>query len=114
MTAENAVYLDNDFEIEVALQRKNSTTGDLEPATGLTLTGRLSATDGGATIHASLSVNLTERGTTGIYAGVLNGEDLRTQLAAAYVGQPVWLVAGDGTNVHVSEPYVVRATRRPD
>ena len=107
------LYLDNDFEIEFAFQRKNATTGNLEAASGLTLTGRFSATDAGLTIHASLSVSLTERGSTGIYAGVVQGDDLRTQLAAAYVGKTVWLVGGDGTNVLVSTPYTVKATRRP-
>ena len=108
------VYLDNDFEAEFAIERKNSSTGELEAAASLSnLTARFSATDGGPTIHATLSVNLAERGTTKLYFGVIDGDALRTQLAAAYVGKTVWLVAGDGTNVLVSEPYIVKATRRP-
>ena len=111
--SEKVIYLDNDFEPELRLTRKNASTGDLEAATGLTgLTGRLSATDAGATIHASLSVSLTERGTTGIYYGTIEGDNLRTHLAS-YAELPVWFVGGDGTNVFVSEPYTVKAVRRP-
>jgi hypothetical protein len=108
-----SVALDNDWELEYAATRKNASTGALEPATGLAgLTGRLSATDGGATIHATLSVSLSERGTTGIYFGVLQGDDLRVQLAAL-VNTIVYEVFGDGVNVLTSIPRLVAAVRRP-
>jgi hypothetical protein len=108
------VVLDNDWEMEYVATRKNATTGVSEPATGLTgLVGKLSATDGGATIHATLSVTLTERGTTGIYFGVLQGDDLRTQLAGSFLGQVVYEVFGDGTNILTSVPRLVSAVRRP-
>lgn len=95
------------------MTRKNSATGTLEPATGLTgLSARLSLTDAGAAIHATMSVNLTERGATGIYAGVIQGDDLRTQLAAL-VGTVLYEVFGDGTNVLTSIPRLVSAVRRP-
>jgi hypothetical protein len=108
------ISLDNDWEVEYVATRKNATTGVIEPATGLTgLIGKLSATDGGATIHATLSVSLTERGTTGIYFGVLQGDDLRAQLNPTYVGQVVFEVFGDGTNILTSIPRLVAVVRRP-
>ena len=104
--------LDNDWEYDYTVTRKIAATGATEAATGLTgLTGRISATDGGATINAALTVDLTERGTLGKYYGVVEGDDLREQLAA-YIGKPVWEVFGDGTNVLTSVPRIVRATRR--
>jgi hypothetical protein len=107
-----AIALDNDWEAEHRATRKNAATGTIEPATGLTgMSAWLSATDGGAAIHATMTVNLTERGTTGIYFGVLQGDDLRTRLASL-VGQVVFEVFGDGTNVLTSVPRLVAAVRR--
>ena len=109
-----SISLDNDYEPEYRATRKNAATGAIEAATGLTgLSARLSATDGGAPIHATMSVNLTERGTTGIYFGVLEGDNLRTQLNPTYVGQVIFEVFGDGTNVLTSIPRLVSAVRRP-
>lgn len=109
-----SIVLDNDWEIEYKATRKNAATGTLEPATGLTgLYGQLSATDAGAAIDPSLKVTLTERGVTGIYFGTLQGDALRTVLAAAYVGQVIYEVFGDGVNVFTSIPRMVAAVRRP-
>jgi hypothetical protein len=109
-----SINLDNDWEAEYKASRKNSATGTLEPATGLVgLTARLSATDAGPAIHASLSVSLSERGSTGIYFGVLQGDDLRAQLAPTYVNTTVFEVFGDGTNILTSVPRFVSAVRRP-
>ncbi len=108
-----SISLDNDWEAEYRATRKNTATGTLEPATGLIgLTCRLSATDAGAAIHATMSVALTERGATGIYYGVIQGDDLRTQLAAL-VGTVIYEVFGDGLNVFTSIPRLVAAVRRP-
>lgn len=108
-----SINLDNDWECEYKASRKNSATGTLEPATGLAgLTGRLSLTDAGAAIHATMSVALSERGSTGIYFGVLQGDDLRTQLLTL-VGSTVYEVFGDGTNVLTSIPRLISAVRRP-
>lgn len=108
----NDLYLDNDFEAEFTVTRKNAATGATEAATGLTsLTVKISASDGGAAIGA-LTGSATERGTLGIYYYVFDGDALRTALAASYVGRRVWVVFGDGTNVLTSNPVVVRATRR--
>lgn len=106
------IYLDNDYEAEYTLTRKNTDTGADEAATGLSsLTVRISATDGGAAIGA-LSVSASERGSLGIYYGIFDGDALRTALAASYIGLRVWVVFGDGTNVFVSNPVWVRERRR--
>jgi len=107
------INLDNDWEFEYRATRKNAATGTLEPATGLTgLNGRLSATDAGAAIDPLLSVSLSERGSTGIYYGVVQGDDLRSKLVG-YVGTTVYEVFGDGTNVFTSIQRFVAAVRRP-
>jgi hypothetical protein len=109
------ISLDNDFEPEMAVTRKNTTTGVLEPAAGLTgLTFRLSATDGGTAIHADLEVTATERsGAPGVYFAILDGDKLRTHLAASYIGKVVWEVFGDGTNVFSSIERKIVERRRP-
>ncbi len=108
-----SISLNNDFEFEYKATRKNSATGTLEPATGLTsLTCRLSATDGGAAIHATLSVTMVERGGTGIYSGVVLGPDLQTQLTALS-GSVIYEVFAVGTSVLTSIPRLVQAIRRP-
>lgn len=107
------IFLDNDFEPEYAITRKNATTGVSEAATGLTgITARIAATDGGAAIHANLSKTASERSNkAGTYYAVIEGDDLRTCLAS-YANKKVWVVFGDGTNVLVSDAYVVKERRR--
>jgi len=106
------IYLDNDFEPEYTVTRKNASTGAVEAATGLTsITVRISATDGGAAIGA-LTGAASERGTLGIYYKIFDGDALRTALATAYLGARVWVVFGDGTNVLTSDPATVRERRR--
>lgn len=105
----------NDFESEFAVTRKNSATGASEAAASLTgLTSHLSLTDGGATIHADVSVSMAERSSTaGTYFGVIEGDKIDTHLAAL-AGSVVWEVFGDATNVYVSKEHHVFATRPPD
>ena len=106
------LYVDgNDDEAEATVSRTNATTGLEEAATGLTgLTFRLSATRGGATIHATLSKSATERGTTGVYFAIYEGSDLTAQLAnATYIGKDIYEVFGDGANVNTN---VVRRVMR--
>ena len=114
------LYLDNDFEPEYAVTRKNADTGIEEAATGLTgLTVCVSATPGGTTIHTDLEKDMGERASTaGTYYAVIDGDKLRAHLLAtgatpvSYVGNKVYVVFGDGTNVLVSDEYLVRETRR--
>jgi len=107
------LYLDNDFEFEYAITRKNTNTGASEVAAGLSsLQAWVSLTDGGDALDADLTVNATERPSTdGTYSGVFEGDNLRTHLET-YAGTTVYVVFGDGTNVLVSDAYVVVATRR--
>jgi hypothetical protein len=109
------IYLDNDYRLEVAITRTNTSTGLREPATGLTLTARLALTDGGPAINGALTATLTEAsGKPGTYFGRLDGDVLRAQdTAGALPSRAVWIVTGDGTNVLVSEQTTVQRTRRP-
>jgi hypothetical protein len=103
MTRGEPIYTDgNDDEAEEVLTRKNAVTGATEPATGLTgLTFRLSATKGGTAIDSTLSKNATERGTTGRYFAIFEGNDLATQLNnAAFWNVDVFQVFGDGSNIN--------------
>lgn len=91
--------LSKDFEPEIDLTRKATTTGVSEAATGYTdVTVWISATKGGAAIHAALSKTAAERSATpGRYFALLQTADLVTQLAA-YAHRTVWVVwskAGD-------------------
>lgn len=96
-----SIYLDNDFESEFSVTRKNATSGAEEAATGLTgLLHYLAATKSGSAIHADLSKTSTERsGKLGTYYAIFEGDDLRAQLAADYIGQTIYEIFGDGTNV---------------
>lgn len=109
------LYLDNDWEPEFTATQKDATTGVIEPATGLSSQlALISATRGGSAIDATLSVSLTERGTTGIYyaATPIQGTDLRSVLSnATYLNKIVWVRFGDGSNITVWEPYTVREYR---
>ena len=109
------IYLDNDYEAEYTVTRKNASTGADEAATGLTgLTVRISATDGGSALGTtpSLTGAASERGALGIFYKEFDGDTLRTVLASSYVGVRVWVIFGDGTNVLTSNPVTVRGTRR--
>ena len=105
----------SDFEPEIAIKRKNATTGKSEAATGLTgIQFRISATKTGAAI-GSLTANATERGTTGIYAAVFDTAALVTALisgATSYLGQYIYLIpskSGDFDR-HVSQWLVLDHT----
>ena len=110
------IYLGgNDYLIEHDAERPATTTGEGEAAAGLSgISGWISATDGGAAIHATLSVSLTERsGTPGRYFGILDGADIATRLSA-YAGQFCYEVVDDGGNIESSFPIKVLPTRQPD
>lgn len=97
------IYTDgNDDEPEEVVTRKNTSTGATEPATGLTgLSFRLSATIGGTAIHANLNKNASERGSTGKYYAVFEGDDLTAQLNnSTYWNTDVFQVFGDGVNIN--------------
>jgi hypothetical protein len=105
------IYLDNSYTIRHAWTGDNLTTGEREPATGLTLTAFLSATQTASTpIHADLSLTLDEIGTTGEYIGVISGDAISTRLEP-YVGQVVYEVVSDGTSARFVTPLRVRSVR---
>ncbi len=106
------VYTDgNDQEFEYELDRKNATTGLAEDAAGLSgITCHYALTKTGATIHASLSVSASERGSTGRYYGVHQGSDLTTNLAA-YEGRRIFRVLVKGTDIHAYTTVLVKAER---
>lgn len=78
--ADDTIYLDNAWVIRDRIERVDDATGDLVAATGLTLTGRIALTEGGAAIDAALTVALTEAAATGRYAGALDETALATHL----------------------------------
>ena len=102
----------SDFEPEVKLERKNTDTGAWEAATGLSsVVARISDTKTGSAI-GGLTVGLTERGTTGLYAGVFDAADLLTALTT-YVGTVVYVVYSKAGDIDMEwEPFLVRNNRR--
>lgn len=107
------LYLDNDDEPEYDATEKATATRVRQAVSGLSLTVFLSATEGGALIHASLSKAMTEAaGKAGTYWARYEGSDLRAQLAGAlYLGKDVYEAVTDGSNVLVWTVRRVRATR---
>lgn len=105
----------NDWEMIWPGTRRNAATGITEPAAGIAgLLGWLSATDRGATIHATLSKSMAERASTpGEYFAIIEGTDLTAQLLPTYAGQVIYEVFGDSGNVLYSVPRKVVDTRRP-
>jgi hypothetical protein len=94
------IFLDgNTHEPEFTLRRKNTATGELELATGVTgLKVRLTATKEGAAIDASLDVTISERASSpGKYFGTIPGADIHTYLEA-YLGRKVWEVLYDSAD----------------
>lgn len=109
----DALYLDNDLEVEIKLTRKAATTGLTEPAAGVTgLSAYIAATPQGTAIHADLSVNLSERSAAaGTYYGLLDGDDLTTRLTDS-INETVYLVVTNAAkDVELIAPYVVRRDR---
>lgn len=90
----------SDWELEWTLTRKNVESGELEPATGLAVSGFLSATGNAAAapIDPALEVPLPERGgKPGTYAAAIDAADL-AELLVGHVGRVIYecvKVAGD-------------------
>ncbi len=113
MATMKEIALDNDFEFDMRLSRKNTNTGALEPAAGLTgCYFWFSATDAGAEIHADVKIAATERSSTpGAYYAICDGDDIRAKLASY---SSVFEVFGDSLNVFTSIQRKVVATRKPE
>ncbi len=107
----NYLYLHETDEPEVALERRNTSTGAWEPATGVTtLVVTYAATEEGAPIHSTLSVTMTERSDSpGVYFASITGTNKAAHLS---VGQTVYRRYHDGpVNIDVSHPMVVAEVR---
>lgn len=105
------LYLHETDEPEVYVERRNTSTGEYEPATGLTtLTCTYSATEEGSAIHSSLSVTMTERSASpGVYYAEISGTDKAAHLS---VSQTVYRRYHDGpVNIDTSHPMIVREVR---
>ncbi len=111
--AEKIVYPGNDFLIERPLYRRALATGEDTPAVGLLgVVGFLSATKGGAPIHADLQVALQERsGVPGQYFGQLEGSVLTTHLPTSYDEDTIWECVQSGTDYKEYVALRVRMAR---
>jgi hypothetical protein len=83
-----------DFVLDLDVERKNTSTGELEAYAGITsVTLLLSLVRGSQTpIHANLSKSATERpSTSGRIFATFDVADLQAHLLPLYVGKPVYL-----------------------
>lgn len=102
----------NSWEFEWKARKRNAASGDLEPATGLTVSAWFSATEGGAEIDVTVKIALAERsGEPGTYFGVCPGSAIKAKMANL-AGRTAWEVFGDGSNVLASVERMVVAARR--
>ena len=103
---------DNDWRYKYRVTTDDATTGASIAAAGLAgLQAWFSTSRGGATINAALTKNMTElSGTPGTYTAVVDGDVLRSYLAALD-GQVIWEVFGDGLNVFTSVNRRVKVVR---
>jgi hypothetical protein len=110
--ADVILYPGNDFEVEVAITRRNASTGASEAADGLEdLEAWLSLTHGGAAIHADLTKTLTERASTpGLYYAVIEGSEITTHLAPLGPLVVYRVIADDG-NIKLSTKLTVALVR---
>lgn len=108
--ADDPIYLDNDYTIEIALTRANTTTRATEAATSLTgVTGWISATYGGTAVGAATTALTEATSLAGTYFGTIDRAVVNAALAD-YAGRRVWEVVDDTTNLRICRPLVV--TRR--
>lgn len=105
------LYLHETDEPEIYVERRNVSTGALEPATGLTtLTVTYAATEEGSAIHSTLSQTMVERAQSpGVYYASILGTDKAAHLS---VGEAVYRRYHDGpTNIDTAHPMVVVEVR---
>lgn len=114
---EQYLWVTEDVNLEALLRRKDSETGILGPATGLTdIEFRISATAGGAAIGA-LTFTAAERGETARYYAVADKELFDTELPEATYpdGTAVYLVLEKSGDIEArSWRKVVRRNRVGD
>lgn len=114
MATNDKVYFNNDDEPEYYITRRNTSTGEVEPAAGLAnVICYLSALPmpNHTAIHANLSITLTERASApGYYYGVMQGSDIATHLAT-YANKAVYRILDIGSDVEGQERVTVLAKR---
>lgn len=90
MSDDSNIYFNNDRLVRWQARKRDLSTNLPIAATGLSgVIAFLAATKGGATIHATLSISLTEIGTTGFYAGTIDATAINAHLTS-YIGGTVW------------------------
>lgn len=106
------IACDNDWEFAYTVTTRDPVTGEWEAASIVPPDAWISADPSGTEIHAALRVTTTERtGLPGSYYGVLDGDLIRTHLAA-YAGTTVYEVFGDDGNILRFRPLRVTLTQR--
>lgn len=114
------IYKGNDYMPRIRLEKDDETTGLPVPATGIAdLDLWISATEDGATIHATLKVRLTELAERqGTYQGPgIPGSSITTQLfgagASDFAGKPVYVIAANvAQNIRGVERVKAMISRR--
>ena len=96
-----------DFEPDYFVERKDPDTGVLVPANGITTFAmRISLTRNG-TVVGACTTGLTERASTGIYAGTIGTAILVAGLAT-YLGRVVYIILSKSGNLDMRwDSYVV-------
>lgn len=104
--------LDEDWEPEYDLTKKDSATRKKVPATGLTgIKAWISTTEDGATIHSSVSADLSEAASKpGTYFGLVDTANLLTNVGP-YTGSTVYKVLDKPGDFRVSTPVKVVRVR---
>lgn len=112
MTDTKTVALSNDHAFKYAITRSNATSGAKEAATGLTLSGWFSATDGGAALTGTTTSLAELSGKPGTYMGTLGATALTAALTP-YVNRTVYEVVSQSGHLLDSVAVLVTPTRRP-
>ena len=103
-------YLHETDEPEIFVERRNTSTGAWEPATGLSLTVTYAATEEGSAIHSTLTSAMTERtAAPGVYYATISGTNKAAHLT---LGNTIYRRYHDGpVNVDTAHPMVVAEVR---
>jgi hypothetical protein len=107
------IFKDNAYEPEFSITKKKAADGTLIPANGIVgATIHISATDGGPTIHASLSGPAAERaGAPGKYFTQFTIAVINAQMFPTYDRKKVFVVWTDPSGSKVSDPVYCWSVR---
>lgn len=106
------IVLDNDFEVEIRLTKKDMANRMIVPVTGLTgITYYISTRDNGTAIDPSLSIVLAERSAApGIYYGTIPGTAV-TAILTPYLDKAVFGICKYGSQLTTATPIIVRRSQ---